>query len=71
MTDSKHILEMAKKNNGIITTAMVVDAGFSRGVLKYLSDTGRLERATRGVYTLPEVWEDEFVERQRRYKRGI
>jgi len=71
MTDSKHILEMAKKNNGIITTAMVVDAGFSRGVLKYLSDTGRLERSARGVYTLPEVLEDEFVNLQSRYKRGI
>ena len=71
MTDSKQILELAKLNNGVITTAMVVNAGFSRGSLKYLSDTGSLERATRGVYTLPEVWEDEFVNIQSRYKRGI
>ena len=71
MTDSKQILELAKNNNGVITTAMVVNAGFSRGVLKYLSDTGSLERASRGVYILPEVWEDEFVNIQSRYKRGI
>ena len=71
MTDSKQILELAKLNNGVITTAMVVNAGFSRGSLKYLSDTGSLERASRGVYTLPEVWEDEFVNIQSRYKRGI
>ena len=71
MTDSKQILELAKMNNGIITTAMVVDAGFSRGSLKYLSDTGSLERASRGVYTLPDVLEDEFVSIQSRYKRGI
>jgi len=50
---------------------MVVKAGFSRGVLKYLSDAGRLEHASRGVYILPEVWEDEFVNIQSRYKRGI
>ncbi len=71
MTDSKQILELAKQNNGVITTATVVDAGFSRGVLKYLADIGNLERASRGVYTLPEVWEDEFVNIQSRYKRGI
>lgn len=42
MTDSKQILELlAKNNNGVITTAMVVNAGFSRGVLKYLSDRYR------------------------------
>ena len=71
MTDSMRILEIAKQNNGVITTAMVVEAGLSRGVLKYLADTGSLERASRGVYTLPEVWEDEFVSIQSRYKRGI
>ena len=71
MTDSKQIMELAKQNNGVVTTAMVVEAGFSRGSLKYLSDTGRLERTSRGVYTLPESWEDEFVSVQSRYKRGI
>ncbi|MCR5499576.1 MAG: type IV toxin-antitoxin system AbiEi family antitoxin domain-containing protein [Acetatifactor sp.] len=71
MTDSKQILELAKQNNGVITTAMVVNAGFSRGSLKYLSDMGRLECSSRGVYTLPEVIEDEFVNFQTRYKKGI
>lgn len=69
--ETSQILEFAKKNNGVITTAMIVDAGFSRGVLKYLADKGDLEKASRGVYTLPEVWEDEFVNIQSRYKKGI
>ena len=64
-------MEFAKINNGIITTAMVVKAGISRGILKYLSDTGSLEKVSREVYTLPEAWEDEFVNIQNRYKRGI
>ena len=34
MTDSQKLLELAKQNNGIITTAMVVEAGISRGTLK-------------------------------------
>ena len=71
MTNTQRIIELAKLNNGIITTAMVVEAGISRGTLKYLSDNGGLERASRGVYTLPEVWEDEFVNIQSRFKRGI
>jgi predicted transcriptional regulator of viral defense system len=71
MGASEQIIEMAKQNNGIVTTAMIVNAGISRGNLKYLSDTGRLDHVSRGVYTLPEVWEDEFVSLQARFRRGI
>lgn len=71
MSDSQAIMELAKQNNGVITTSMVVAAGYSRGSLKYLSDNGNLEKSSRGVYTLPEVWEDEFVNLQGRYKRGV
>ncbi|ODR53712.1 transcriptional regulator [Eisenbergiella tayi] len=65
------IIKMAKENNGIVTTAMVVAAGFSRGNLKYLVDRGKLERPSRGIYILPEVWEDEFLNLQSRFRRGI
>ena len=71
MSDSRKLLDFAEQNNGIITTAKLAEAGVSRGILKYLSDSGKLEKAARGVYTLPGVWEDEFVNIQNRYKRGI
>jgi len=71
MNYSEKILNLAKKNNGIVTTAMIVAVDYPRGSLKYLADNGSLERASRGVYMLPEVWEDEFVNLQSRYKRGI
>ena len=71
MKDSQRILEMAKENNGIVTAAMVSEAEISRGILKYLSDNGRLERSARGIYVLPEVWEDEFVNVQGCFKSGI
>jgi predicted transcriptional regulator of viral defense system len=71
MPDSKQILDLARRNNGVITTAMIVDSGLSRGSLKYLTDIGSLERVSRGVYTLPDAWEDEFINVQARYKRGI
>ncbi|MCR5331604.1 MAG: type IV toxin-antitoxin system AbiEi family antitoxin domain-containing protein [Lachnospiraceae bacterium] len=71
MLDSQRILELAQQNNGIVTAAMVTDAGISRGVLKYLTDNRKLEKASRGVYTLPEAWDDEFVNLQNRFKKGI
>ena len=71
MNRTQQILDMAKKNNGVITSSMVVEAGFSRGSLKYLADLGKLEKTARGIYILPDVWEDEFVSLQERFKRGI
>lgn len=71
MSNSYNILEIAKSNNGIITASMVAEAGISRGSLKYLTDSGSLEKVARGVYILPDSWNDEFVEAQSRYKRGI
>ncbi len=68
---SREILNLAKQNNGVITTAMAAAAGIPRGSLKYLVDTRAIEKASRGVYILPEVWEDEFVNLQSRFKRGI
>ena len=71
MTDCQRLLELAKQNNGIVTAAMAADAGIARGILKYLSDNGVLEKSARGVYTLPDVWDDEFVNIQSRFKRGV
>ena len=67
----EEILNMAKENNGTVTSAMVDGAGFSRGNIKYLVDSGMLEKTARGIYILPEVWEDEMYHLQKRFKRGI
>lgn len=68
---TEEIIRMAKENNGTVTTAMVVGAGFSRGNIKYLADKGMIEKSARGVYILPEVWGDEIFNLQNRFKRGI
>lgn len=67
----EEILNMAKENNGTVTSAMVDGAGFSRGNIKYLVDNGMLEKTARGIYILPEIWEDEMYHLQNRFKRGI
>lgn len=71
MTNSEKILAILKKNNGVITTAEVTEAGISRGSLKHLVDTGIIKRAVRGVYQLDDVWDDEMYHLQVRYKKGI
>lgn len=71
MTQSDAILNVAKNNNGVITTKMVVESGLSKGLLAYLCGKGKLEKTARGVYILPSVWEDEFINLQSRLKKGV
>ena len=71
MSIKEKIIELAKYNNGIVTTTMVMEAGFSRGNIKYLCDQGYLEKSDRGVYIIPEVWDDEMYNLQNRFKKGI
>ncbi|GED63266.1 abortive infection protein [Lysinibacillus fusiformis] len=71
MARTEFIMEMIKNNNGVITAAEVTKAGISRGNLKYMMDTGLLERTGRGVYQLVGSLEDEMYNLQVRYKRGI
>jgi len=66
-----YILEKAKANNGIITSAMLTTEGISRGHLKPLVESGKLVQATRGVYTIPEVFDDDYFNLQTRYRKGI
>lgn len=71
MTPMKLVLQIAEKNNGMITTSMLKEHGILRGTIKYLADNEYLERVSRGVYVLPGVFEDDFVVLQNRFKKGI
>lgn len=71
MNIADKILDLAKENNGVITTAVLSEKGILRGNLKNLVDQGKLEKTSRGVYILPEIWEDEFLNLQVRFKKGI
>ena len=71
MKGTDMIIQMAKDNNGVVTAAMITKNGISRGNLKYLVDSGKLEKSGRGVYVLPNIWDDELFTLQNRFKRGI
>lgn len=54
------ILEALKKNNNVITTAQVVELGFSRYLLSKYEKEGLLERERQGIYVLPNSVHDDM-----------
>ena len=72
MTDDKAaIQQLLRINNGIVTTTQVTEAGIPRRCLRTLIDSGVIYRVQRGIYALPEVWEDEMFFIQYRFSKGI
>lgn len=71
MNREAQIMKLVYENNGTITTAQIIKANIPRGSLKYLVDKGILERSARGVYILPELFDDEMYNIQIRYKKCI
>ena len=71
MTYLEKIMQFVHRNNGVITSSKVTELGINRQHLKILVERGMLERAERGVYILPSVFEDELFNLQSRYKKGV
>lgn len=71
MTKYEMLIALAKKNNGIVTVALAKENGIARQYLKDMVDSKRIDKVARGVYILPDVWEDEFVNLQSQFKKGI
>lgn len=54
------IMEAIQQNNNMITTAQVVELGFSRAILSKYVKAGLLERGRQGVYILPDSVHDDM-----------
>ncbi len=70
-TEFEKIEDLARSNGGIFTSSLAEQNGIHRAMLSYFLKMGRLERPARGVYALPDAWEDEMWLLQNQYKRGI
>jgi predicted transcriptional regulator of viral defense system len=72
MTDKEAaIQQILKNNNGIVTPTQVTEAGIPRRCLSAMVESGAIYRVDRGIYALPEVWEDELFFIQYRFSKGI
>lgn len=65
------ILDIARRNNGIVTASQVTQAGLQRRLLTAAVEAGLLIKADRGIYIMADVWGDEYVIAQYRFSRGI
>lgn len=54
------ILDTIKNNNNMITTAQVIELGFTRALLSWYVKEGVLERGRRGVYILSDSIHDDM-----------
>lgn len=66
-----NLVDIAKDNNGYISSAQVTSAGIPRRLLSDAVASGELIQLERGLYSLPETWEDELYIMQHRFARGI
>ncbi|MDL2249564.1 hypothetical protein LJC51_02785 [Lachnospiraceae bacterium OttesenSCG-928-J05] len=71
MRQVEKILEVANKNNGIITTSQVDELGIGRWALRTLENRKQLFLVQRGVYVTEHGYADDFFLLQHRYPKGI
>lgn len=72
MMDYKSSIEkMLSANNGMVTAEQVSEYGIPRRCLSEMTDGGTILRVGRGIYALPEVWEDEMYLLQHRFSKGV
>lgn len=71
MKYTESIIGLAQAQKGIVTSSEVDKAGIPRYYLRQLTDNNLLVKASRGVYALPEAWEDELFILQYTYGKGV
>ena len=65
------IHQILNKNKGIVTATQITEAGIPRRCLSEMAAAEMIYKVNRGIYALPEVWEDEMYFMQYRYSKGI
>lgn len=69
--NAETIQEILKNNKGFVTATQITDAGIPRRCLSEMAALGIIYKVDRGIYALPEVWEDELYFMQYRFSKGI
>ncbi len=65
------LMDIAMNNNGYVTSTQATDADIPRRKLAEAVIAGELIQVARGLYALPDVWEDPLYIAQYRFSRGI
>lgn len=67
----ERILNFIKENKGIISTVDIVKLGIDKKYLSLMVQRGLIERASRGVYILPDIIVDEYYSINVRCRKGV
>ncbi len=65
------VLALIKERGGILLSREATKSGIRIELLRYLVQRGKLAHPERGVYTLPEIFDDAFYFKQSKFTRGI
>lgn len=72
MTNYMDIIhQILKDNKGFVTSTQITKAGVPRRCLTEMTEKGEIYKVDRGIYALPEIWEDELYFMQYRFSKGI
>lgn len=68
---TNRLLEIAWLGNGFVSSSEATKHNIQRRELTRAVAEGTLLKLERGLYCLPETWEDEYVIAQHRFSRGV
>lgn len=71
MTDYEKIDEMARKNNNVFKTQMVIEAGIRKEKIREMLERGLIEKLGHGLYSLSREDVDEYFEFQQKCPKGV
>ena len=71
MSKTATIEKIAASNGGFLTASMARENGILSRNLADAVKRNELVRVERGLYCLPDTWEDEYVMAQHRFARGV
>lgn len=68
ITEVKKLIE---ESGGMLTAQRAAAMGVPLSLLSYLVGRGELQHPARGVYSLPETFDDEYFYAQSRFRKGV
>lgn len=71
MGKSNEIVRFIESAGGVVSAAQIKSAGFLPGSISHALKSGAIDRLTRGVYCLPEVFGDEFAAVSYRWRKCV
>lgn len=71
MTNKEKVMEIAKRNNGILLTSQITEADIPRETLTRLVNEEVIFPVQRGIYVTNEGFVDDFYLLQARFSKGI